>query len=105
MPATPRGAPPQNTHPHRIRRAWTTDHTRRTGANSHHRPDPTAEGTSPFTSSGHPGRFNTVFCDGSVKFLSANIDGTVYSTITTPTGSKLPVWCTQYPVYQDAITN
>jgi prepilin-type N-terminal cleavage/methylation domain-containing protein/prepilin-type processing-associated H-X9-DG protein len=64
----------------------------------------TDEGSFPYSNSAHPGGFNTVFCDGSVKFLSATIDGTVYSKILTPAGSRLPLGFKQYPVSQDAIT-
>jgi hypothetical protein len=45
-----------------------------------------------------------VFCDGSVKFLSSTIDGTVYSKILTPAGAKLPLIYKQFPVSQEAIT-
>jgi len=63
----------------------------------------TIEGTFPFINSGHPGGFNAVFCDGSVKFLSTTINGTVYSKILTPGGSKLPPYCKQFTVNQDDI--
>ena len=65
----------------------------------------TAEGSSPFLSSGHPGLVNTVFADGHVQTLSASIDGTVLAKIITPAGSKLPPWCKQLPVSGDAIGN
>ena len=42
------------------------------------------------------------FCDGGVRFISNTIDGTVYSKIITPAGSKLPLYCKQMPVEQDA---
>ena len=42
------------------------------------------------------------FCDGAVRFISNTIDGTVYSKIITPAGSKLPVYLKQMPVEQDA---
>jgi prepilin-type N-terminal cleavage/methylation domain-containing protein/prepilin-type processing-associated H-X9-DG protein len=61
------------------------------------------KGQWPFINSGHPGGYNVVMCDGSVKFLSATIDGTIYSKILTPAGSKLPVWAKQFPVDQDAV--
>jgi len=63
----------------------------------------TVEGTSPYSNSGHPGGFNVVMAGGEVKFLSANINGTVYSKIITPAGSKLPPYCKQFPVSQDDI--
>jgi prepilin-type N-terminal cleavage/methylation domain-containing protein/prepilin-type processing-associated H-X9-DG protein len=62
------------------------------------------EGGFPYTNSGHPGGFNAVFCDGSVKFISSTIDGTVYSKILTSAGSKLPAIYRQLPVNQDAIS-
>ena len=38
------------------------------------------------------------FCDGAVRFIRNTIDGTVYSKIITPAGSKLPLYCKQMPV-------
>ena len=61
----------------------------------------TIEGSFPFSNSGHPGGCNMAFCDGGVRFISATIDGTVYSKILTPAGSQLPKYCRQYPVSQD----
>jgi prepilin-type N-terminal cleavage/methylation domain-containing protein/prepilin-type processing-associated H-X9-DG protein len=48
------------------------------------------EGGSPYLSSNHPGGVNVLFCDGAVRFISETIDGTVYSKLITPSGSKLP---------------
>ena len=45
------------------------------------------------------------FCDGAVRFIINTIDGTVYSKIITPAGSKLPVYLKQFPVEQDAFIN
>jgi prepilin-type processing-associated H-X9-DG protein len=50
----------------------------------------TVEGSFPFANSAHPGGANFVFCDGSVRFLSSSIDGTVYAEIITPAGMRLP---------------
>ncbi len=61
------------------------------------------EGGFPYTNSGHPGGFNAAFCDGSVRFLSAQINGTVYSKIITSAGSKLPPVYKQLPVDSDSI--
>ncbi len=61
----------------------------------------TIEGSSPYANSGHPGGCNMVFCDGATRFISATIDGTVYSKIITPGGSKLGL-IRQFPVSQDA---
>jgi prepilin-type processing-associated H-X9-DG protein len=65
----------------------------------------TLEGSYPFSNSGHPAGCNMGFCDGAVRFISNTIDGTVYSKIITPAGSKLPVYLKQMPVEQDAFIN
>jgi len=62
----------------------------------------TIEGQYPFSNSAHPAGLNLGFCDGAVRFISNTIDGTVYSKIITPAGSKLPLYCKQLPVSQDA---
>ncbi len=63
----------------------------------------TDEGSSPFPSSSHNGGINVLFCDGSVKFIPETIDGTVYSKLITPQGSKLPGLIRQLPVDSSAI--
>jgi prepilin-type N-terminal cleavage/methylation domain-containing protein/prepilin-type processing-associated H-X9-DG protein len=65
----------------------------------------TIEGSYPFSNSAHPGGTNMGFCDGAVRFIRNQIDGTVYSKIITPAGSKLPLYCKQMPVAQDAFAN
>jgi len=65
----------------------------------------TIEGSYPFSNSAHPAGCNMGFCDGAVRFIRNQIDGTVYSKIITPAGSKLPLWCKQQPVEQDAFAN
>jgi prepilin-type processing-associated H-X9-DG protein len=60
------------------------------------------EGGYPYSNSAHPGGCNMGFCDGGVRFIRSTIDGIVYSKIITPQGSKLPPWCRQLPVNQDA---
>ena len=55
-------------------------------------------GTCPYPSSNHPGGVNVLFCDGSARFLNDTIDGTVYSKLITPQGSKLPAIYRQLPV-------
>ena len=65
----------------------------------------TQEGGYPFSNSGHPAGCNMGFCDGAVRFISNTIDGTVYSKIITPSGSRLPVYLKQMPVEQDAFIN
>jgi len=62
----------------------------------------TLKGTFPFVTSGHPTGANFAFCDGAVRFINNTIDGTVYSKIITPAGSKLPVPFRQLPVSQDS---
>ena len=47
------------------------------------------EGSFPFALSNHNNGCNFLFCDGSLKFISDTIDGTVYSKLITPQGSKL----------------
>ncbi len=56
------------------------------------------KGMFPFSSSGHPNGCNMVMCDGSVKFISATIDGTVYSKLITPAGSRLSTSFRQLPI-------
>jgi prepilin-type N-terminal cleavage/methylation domain-containing protein/prepilin-type processing-associated H-X9-DG protein len=65
----------------------------------------TIEGSFPFSNSGHPGGCNMMFCDGAVRFIPTTIDGTVYSKLITSAGSRLPLYCKQMPVSQDAFTN
>ncbi len=60
------------------------------------------EGSYPFSNSAHPGGCNMGFCDGGVRYIKSTIDGIVYSKIITPQGSKLPPYCRQLPVSQDA---
>jgi prepilin-type N-terminal cleavage/methylation domain-containing protein/prepilin-type processing-associated H-X9-DG protein len=61
-----------------------------------------AEGESPFPSSFHKGGVNAVMCDGSVRFLSETIDGTVYSKLITPAGGRLPTPYRQLPLAGEA---
>jgi len=60
------------------------------------------EGGFPFTNSSHPGGANMGFCDCAVRFVTNNIDGTVYSKMITSAGSKLPFYAKQLPLNQDA---
>jgi len=59
------------------------------------------EGSSPYPSSGHSGGVNVVMCDGSASFVREGIDGTVWSKLITPQGSKLDVKYRQLPVNSD----
>jgi prepilin-type N-terminal cleavage/methylation domain-containing protein/prepilin-type processing-associated H-X9-DG protein len=61
----------------------------------------TVEGSSPFSNSAHPGGCNMTFCDGAVRFITATIDGAVYSKILTPAGGRLPAIFRQAPVNVD----
>ncbi len=63
------------------------------------------EGSFPFSNSGHPGGCNMMFCDGAVRFITNTIDGTVYSKLLTPAGSRLPLYCKQMPLSQDAFVS
>ena len=45
---------------------------------------------------------NTLFCDGSIHFINDTIDGTVYSKLITPAGSKLIPAYKQLPLASDA---
>ncbi len=65
----------------------------------------TIEGSYPFSNSAHPSGCNMGFCDGAVRFITNTIDGTVYSKLITPAGSKLPLYCKQMPLSQDAFAN
>jgi prepilin-type processing-associated H-X9-DG protein len=65
----------------------------------------TVEGSFPYLNSNHGGGVNTVFCDGACRFIKDTIDGTVYSKLITPAGSRLPDMNTQMPVSEDAFAN
>ena len=84
---------------------WALSNRNQTFANINGGQSLTIEGQYPFSNSGHPGGCNMGFCDGGVRFISNTIDGVVYSKIITPAGSKLPLYCKQMPVEQDAFTN
>jgi prepilin-type N-terminal cleavage/methylation domain-containing protein/prepilin-type processing-associated H-X9-DG protein len=58
----------------------------------------TGDGTSPYPASYHSGGVNVLFCDNSVKFVSDAINGTVWSKLMTPAGSRLPSIIRQLPV-------
>ena len=61
------------------------------------------EGASPYPSSGHSGGVNIVMCDGSASFVREGIDGSVWSKLITPQGSKLPAIYRQLPVNSDDV--
>ncbi len=62
----------------------------------------TIEGSFPFSNSPHPLGCNMGFCDGSVRFISKTIDGTVYSKLITRAGGTLPNECRQGPLAKDS---
>ncbi len=60
------------------------------------------QGSSPVANSLHPdGKIVVGMCDGSVRVISANIDGAVYSKLITPAGSSLPTQYRQGPLGPD----
>jgi prepilin-type N-terminal cleavage/methylation domain-containing protein/prepilin-type processing-associated H-X9-DG protein len=61
------------------------------------------EGSFPYILSNHNNGSNFLFADGSLKFVTDTIDGTVYSKLITPQGSKLPGIMRQLPVDASAI--
>jgi prepilin-type N-terminal cleavage/methylation domain-containing protein len=61
------------------------------------------EGHFPFPSSNHPGGIVVGMCDGSTRFISDSIDGTVWSKLLTPQGDKLPPQFRQSPLTFDDI--
>ena len=61
------------------------------------------DGTCPFPNSNHPNGVNVLFCDGSAKFVTDQIDGIVYSKLITPQGSRLPAVYRQLPVDASSI--
>ena len=66
------------------------------------------KGQFPYINSGHPGGFNMTMCDGSVHYVTNQINGTVFAKLVTSAGSKLPPYQSssstgllQLPVNQD----
>ena len=66
------------------------------------------KGGFPYINSGHPGGFNVTMCDGSVHYITNQINGTVFAKLVTSAGSKLPPYSSssftgllQLPVNQD----
>ncbi len=59
------------------------------------------EGAFPFASSNHTGAVNVLFCDGSVRLVQQTVDGTVYSKLITPAGSRLSPLYRQMPLGSD----
>jgi prepilin-type N-terminal cleavage/methylation domain-containing protein/prepilin-type processing-associated H-X9-DG protein len=63
----------------------------------------TIKGSFLYPNGAHPGGVNAGFCDGSVRFLKATIDGTVYAKLLTPAGSRLPLYARQLAMGDAAI--
>ena len=63
----------------------------------------TVKGSFPYSNSEHNGGVNMAFCSGSVRFVTNTIDGTVYSKIITPAGSRLPLTMRQFVLNADAL--
>ena len=68
----------------------------------------TLKGGFPYINTGHPGGFNMTMCDGSVHYVTNQINGTVFAKLVTSAGSKLPPYTSssftgllQLPVNQD----
>ena len=62
----------------------------------------TDKGAAPYPNSGHPGSVNVAMCDGSVRLISATIDGTVWSKLLSPAGGKIINSYKQLPLDQDS---
>ncbi len=61
----------------------------------------TDEGSFPYPFSNHAGGVMVTMCDGSVKFIKTDIDGTVWSKLITPAGQTLPSQFNQLPLSSD----
>ena len=57
-------------------------------ARINYRVNSSSEGAMPRPSSRHPGIVNAVFCDGSLRTLSQNINDGIYASLITPAGSR-----------------
>ncbi|MDB5385774.1 MAG: putative major pilin subunit [Planctomycetaceae bacterium] len=56
------------------------------------------EGAAPWPASLHAGGVNLAFCDGSVRFVSENLDGRIYVSLVSPQGSLITGALAQVPV-------
>jgi len=61
----------------------------------------TVEGSFPYPFSNHAGGVIVTMCDGSVKLIKTEIDGTVWSKLITPAGQTLPGQFNQLPLRTD----
>jgi len=59
------------------------------------------KGSSPYANSGHPSGVNVAFCDGSVRFIAASVNGSVWAKLLSPAGGRLPSSYKQLPLSQD----
>jgi prepilin-type N-terminal cleavage/methylation domain-containing protein len=62
------------------------------------------QGGSPFANSLHPGGIVVGMCDGATRFITDDINGTVWAKLFTPDGGTLPSVYRQLPMSQDQIT-
>ena len=60
------------------------------------------KGSAPYPNSGHPGSVNVAMCDGSVRNITATVDGTVWAKLLSPAGGKLSSQYKQLPLSQDS---
>ena len=63
----------------------------------------TDQGSSPFANSEHPGGICVGLCDGSVRFITDDINGSVYAKLITPDGQTLSPIYRQLPLSADDI--
>jgi prepilin-type N-terminal cleavage/methylation domain-containing protein len=64
----------------------------------------TLEGAFPYPYSDHPGGIVVTMCDGSTKFITQDINGTVWAKLITPNGQTLPPLYRQLPVSSSDIS-
>jgi prepilin-type N-terminal cleavage/methylation domain-containing protein len=64
----------------------------------------TVEGAFPYPYSDHPGGVVVAMCDGSTKFITQDINGTVWAKLITPNGQNMPPLYRQLPLSGTDIT-
>ena len=100
---------PQNVNGNQIDGAnWAFSNTLGTYENIGYGLSGALKGGFPYINSGHPGGFNVTMCDGSVHYVTNQINGTVFAKLVSSAGSKLPPYASssftgllQLPVNQD----
>jgi len=63
----------------------------------------TDEGTFPYAYSRHPGRVVVAMCDGSVRSVAADVNGTIWAKLITPQGQNLPLQIRHLPLDTSSI--